>query len=123
DAPAPRSFVHIVGVALDALAHMLQQDSEDEPERSHSVALLAASLPPAVRAECSASLRTVASLISEAALDELHVSPSPHARAGARLMAELLAGNSLPAGEEPPPWHATAEAAPSAEASPSVEAI
>ena len=67
-------------------------------------------------------MRTVASLISEGALDELHVSPSPHARAGARLLAELLAGNSLPAGEEPPPWHSTAEAAPSLQSTPSAEA-
>jgi HEAT repeat protein len=109
DAPAPRSFVHIVGVALAALARLLEQDSGQEAAQAHSVALLTASLPPAVRAECAVVLRKVAALFPDDILDELHASPSPHVRAGAGLLAELLASDDdpQPVGEEPPPWRET----------------
>jgi len=99
----PITFLRTIEAALDELPRLLEQESVDEAARAHSVALLAASLSPAVRAEYPASLRAVASLIPGDVLDELHNSPSPHARAGASLLSELLAAHPDPVGEEPPP--------------------
>lgn len=72
---------------LAALANDLRRGGSDQMyEPAYAIALVAASLSPALRSACAGELRELAGALPSDALNALLDSPSPHARIGARLL-------------------------------------
>ena len=107
DAPPPTCTpLELITLALGALGDVAASEEIPTREAWRSVALMTASLTPAVRSQCAAPLRTIAVSVPSTALEELGDDPSPHARIGARLLTDLASARGRttpPYGEEPPP--------------------
>jgi HEAT repeat protein len=96
-APAPDSaFRDAAATTLQALADLISAGPDVTHRQARSVALLAASATPSLRSHCAAQLRVIASSVPPELVDELRGEPSPHARIGAQLLADLAAADEVP---------------------------